>query len=80
MIGGLREIWPDVAELQGTDPKEAFDDAMRAVDHVLDLAGLDRPSVGSSMGRGRDGTHTEAFVALLAEMQSLAREHPLGRW
>ncbi len=80
MIGGLREIWPDVAELQGTDPTEAFDDAMRAVDHVLDLAGLERPDVQPSGGRGRDGVHTEAFVALLAEMQGLAREHPLGRW
>jgi ring-1,2-phenylacetyl-CoA epoxidase subunit PaaC len=80
MAAGLDAVWPDVAELAGTEPTEAFDDAMRAVDHVLDLAGLERPDVQPNGGRGRDGVHTEAFVALLAEMQGLAREHPLGRW
>ena len=63
MIAGLRDVWPDVAELAGTDPAEAFDDAMRAVDHVLDLAGLERPDVPPNDGRGRDGVHTEAFAA-----------------
>lgn len=80
MIAGLRDVWPDVAELQGTDPPESFDDAMQAVDHVLDLAGLERPNVQPTGGRGRDGVHTEAFSQLLAEMQGLAREHPMGRW
>ena len=80
MISGLREVWPDVPELQGTEPAEAFEDAMEAVDHVLDLAGLGRPYVSFSDGRGRDGVHTEAFAQLLGEMQGLAREHPMGRW
>ena len=80
MISGLRDVWPDVAELAGTDPAEAFDDAMRAVDHVLDLAGLERPDVPANDGRGRDGVHPEAFTQLLAEMQGLARHHPMGRW
>ena len=81
---GLAAVWPDVAELAGTDPAEAFDDAMQAVDHVLGLAGLERPdevvSTGSTTGNGRDGVHTEAFTQLLADMQGLAREHPMGRW
>jgi ring-1,2-phenylacetyl-CoA epoxidase subunit PaaC len=29
---------------------------------------------------GRDGVHTEALGYLLAEMQSVARAHPMGRW
>ena len=31
-------------------------------------------------GTGRHGRHTEALSHLLAEMQSVARAHPLGRW
>ena len=80
MIAGLEAVWPDVAELQGTDPTEAFDDSMQAVDQVLDMAGLERPDVPPSGGRGREGVHSDAFAELLAEMQGLAREHPLGRW
>ncbi len=80
MIAGLRDVWPDVAELQGTDPADAFDEAMRVVDQVLDAAGLERPDVASADGRGRDGIHTEPFPALLDEMQGLARAHPMGRW
>jgi ring-1,2-phenylacetyl-CoA epoxidase subunit PaaC len=29
---------------------------------------------------GRDGLHTEALSRMLAQMQSVARAHPLGRW
>jgi ring-1,2-phenylacetyl-CoA epoxidase subunit PaaC len=36
---------------------------------------------GTVGGRdGRDGVHTEALSAMLAEMQVVARAHPLGRW
>lgn len=80
MIAGLRVVWPDVAELAGTDPAEAFDEAMHVVDQVLEAAGLERPDVPSADGRGRDGIHTESFAALLGDMQGLAREHPMGRW
>jgi ring-1,2-phenylacetyl-CoA epoxidase subunit PaaC len=80
MIAGLADVWPDVAELAGTDPAEAFDDAMRVVDQVLETAGQDRPDVHSAVGRGRDGIHTESFPALLGELQGLARQHPMGRW
>ncbi len=39
------------------------------------------PQVGPvSGGVGRDGRHTEALSHLLAEMQSVARAHPMGRW
>ncbi|MGH3457243.1 1,2-phenylacetyl-CoA epoxidase subunit PaaC [Aeromicrobium sp.] len=80
MIAGFDTIWPDVPELEGTDPGDAFEEAMRVVDQVLDLAGLQRPSVTPGAGSGRDGIHTEPFDELLTEMQGLAREHPMGRW
>lgn len=80
MGAGLAEVWPEVAELEGTDPSGAFGEAMGIVDQVLDAAGLQRAPVAPAGGRGRDGVHTEAFSALLAEMQGLAREHPMGRW
>jgi ring-1,2-phenylacetyl-CoA epoxidase subunit PaaC len=80
MIAGMGVVWPDVAELGGTDPADAFDEAMRVVDQVLDAAGLERPDVPVAHGRGRHGVHTEAFAQLLGEMQGLAREHPMGRW
>ncbi len=80
MVAGLADVWPDVAELAGTEPSIAFDDAMGAVDHVLDRAGLERPDVASAHGQGRQGVHTALFGALLTEMQGLAREHPMGRW
>jgi ring-1,2-phenylacetyl-CoA epoxidase subunit PaaC len=80
MIAGLETVWPDVAELGSTGPADAFDEAMRVVDQVLDTAGLERPDITSAEGRGRDGVHTESFPALLDEMQGLARAHPMGRW
>lgn len=80
MVAGLRTVWPDVAELGGTDPADAFDEAMRVIDQVLEAAGLERPDVSAAEGRGRDGIHTESFPTLLGEMQGLARAHPMGRW
>ncbi len=80
MIAGMDTVWPDVAELVGTEPADAFDEAMRVVDQVLDRAGLPVPTVPSAGGRGRDGVHTDGFAGLLDEMQGLAREHPMGRW
>ena len=38
---------------------------------------------GAEQGQGRtgrDGLHTEALSRLLAEMQVVARAHPMGRW
>jgi ring-1,2-phenylacetyl-CoA epoxidase subunit PaaC len=79
MVAALDAVWPDVPELAGT-VAAAFETTVRRLDAVLDAAGLQRPVVPSAEGRGRDGVHTEAFVALLAEMQSVARAHPTGRW
>jgi len=51
---------------------------------LLPLATLtrpDRPGIGTIGGRGgRQGVHTEQLGHMLAEMQSLARQHPGARW
>lgn len=80
MITGMESVWPDVPELEATEPIDAFAEAMRVVDQVLDAAGLARPDVVAADGGGRAGTHTEPFDELLTEMQGLARAHPMGRW
>jgi ring-1,2-phenylacetyl-CoA epoxidase subunit PaaC len=54
------------------------------LDQVLAAANTDRPDARPLAGirgrKGRDGFHTEALSRLLAEMQVVARAHPMGRW
>jgi len=68
----------------GVDPATVRDQVAAVVDHVLATAGLERPEVRGMSGvrgrTGRDGLHTEALGHLLAEMQSVARAHPMGVW
>jgi ring-1,2-phenylacetyl-CoA epoxidase subunit PaaC len=68
----------------GVDPSALRDVVDPVVDHVLATAGLERPRVPAMSGvrgrSGRDGLHTEALGHLLAEMQSVARTHPMGVW
>ncbi len=66
------------------DPAAVAGEVDVLLEQVLTTAGVARPEVrdvGSHGGlTGRDGRHTEVFGRLLAEMQSVARAHPLGRW
>jgi ring-1,2-phenylacetyl-CoA epoxidase subunit PaaC len=66
------------------DPGETRAEVDAVLDEVLTRATLTRPtvpSVGTIGGRGgRDGLHTEHLGHVLAEMQSLARQHPGARW
>jgi len=68
----------------GVDPGDVADEVGVVLDEVLSVSGVDRPEVPQvgpvARGRGRDGRHTEELSHLLAEMQSVARAHPLGRW
>jgi ring-1,2-phenylacetyl-CoA epoxidase subunit PaaC len=54
------------------------------LEQVLAMSGVERPDVAPMAGvrgrKGRDGMHTEAMSRLLAELQVVAREHPMGRW
>ena len=96
MQAALDAVWPYVDELFRTsevearlpgvavDPAETRDAVDAVLDQVLAAATLTRPSrpgAGTIGGRGgRQGVHTEALGHVLAEMQSLARQHPGAAW
>ncbi len=66
------------------DPAETRAEVDAVLDEVLAKATLtrpDRPFIGTIGGRsGRQGVHTEHLGHALAEMQSLARQHPGATW
>jgi ring-1,2-phenylacetyl-CoA epoxidase subunit PaaC len=66
------------------DPAATADEVDIVLAQILSTSGVERPQVaqvGLLGGRcGRDGVHTEALSRMLAEMQVVARAHPLGRW
>lgn len=89
-------LWPYTAELFDTDRSEraaqaaaigVAPDSLRpawnaAVEPVLRAATLTPPAsvVAAGDACGKRGVHTEAFDALLREMQDLQRAHPGARW
>ncbi|MFC0540136.1 1,2-phenylacetyl-CoA epoxidase subunit PaaC [Kutzneria chonburiensis] len=87
MQDGLDAVWPYVGELFAEHPSDLVDPASvrdefdAVIAQVLDASGLRLPeSVGVEEVLGRDGVHTEALAAMLAEMQSVARAHPGATW
>jgi ring-1,2-phenylacetyl-CoA epoxidase subunit PaaC len=90
MQAALEALWPFTEEMLAHDPLEAevgVDPADLRADwesSVIDAitgATLDLPTdEGWRPGGGREGRHTEDFGYLIAEMQSLHREHPGARW
>ncbi len=90
MQEGLDSVWPYVGELFAAHEAELVEspslrpefDAI--LDQVLAAATLTRPETGALAGvsgrMGRDGVHTERMGFLLAELQSVAREHPDATW
>jgi ring-1,2-phenylacetyl-CoA epoxidase subunit PaaC len=68
----------------GVDPATTADEVGVVLSQVYAVSGVEPPQVnplaGLSGRKGRDGAHTEALSRLLAEMQVVAREHPMGRW
>jgi ring-1,2-phenylacetyl-CoA epoxidase subunit PaaC len=88
-------VWPYVEELFATsdaerrlaaagvavDPGDVREEFVGVLAQVLAAAGLSTPDVPAATGQsGRDGRHTEAMGLLLAELQVVARAHPMGRW
>jgi ring-1,2-phenylacetyl-CoA epoxidase subunit PaaC len=91
MQAALDTTWPLVDELFGTgaadpalDPVVDRAEVDIVLDTVLATATLERPSaapLAAVAGRtGRDGVHTEALGYVLAELQSIARQHPDAQW
>jgi ring-1,2-phenylacetyl-CoA epoxidase subunit PaaC len=68
----------------GVDPASVADEVDVVLEQVFAVSGVDRPDAAPLAGvrgrTGRDGLHTEALSPMLAEMQVVARAHPLGRW
>ena len=52
----------------------------RTVGAGLAQATLQQPPEEGYVTQGKTGVHSEHLGYLLAEMQSLARAHPLGQW
>jgi ring-1,2-phenylacetyl-CoA epoxidase subunit PaaC len=49
-------------------------------DEALAEATLQRPQPGGYVPRGKEGLHSDHLGYVLAEMQSLARQHPGAQW
>jgi len=94
-FAGLLPLWPELFETHaveasvaqagvGVDPSTLRADVEVVLDQVLAVADVTRPDAHSLAGvrgrTGRDGLHTEARSRLLAEMQVVARQQPMGRW
>jgi ring-1,2-phenylacetyl-CoA epoxidase subunit PaaC len=47
---------------------------------IINEAGLKLPDQVKFLSRGKEGYHSESLSLLLAEMQSLARQHPGANW
>lgn len=94
-LAGLMPLWGELFETHpaeyavveagvGVDPADVRGEAEVVLDHVLATSGVERPEVRPLAGvrgkKGRHGLHTEALSRMLAGMQSVAREHPMGVW
>ena len=68
----------------GVAPSSVAAEVGVILEQVFSVSGVERhdvPQVGPvAGGMGRHGRHTEALSHLLAEMQSVARAHPMGLW
>lgn len=68
---GLETVWAHRHQFDADPAAEAV------LDQVLAAAGVDAPDVGPA---AIVGGHTEHLSRVLAQMQSVARAHPMGRW
>ncbi len=64
----------------GIDVAALQHDWNRIVDEALHEATLQRPTAGGFVPTGKQGIHSEHLGFVLAEMQSLARQHPGATW
>jgi ring-1,2-phenylacetyl-CoA epoxidase subunit PaaC len=93
LVAALASVWPlkselfeshDVERRVGTNPATVEDEVDVILEQVFAMSGVARPDVPPLSGvqgrKGRDGRHTEALSRLLAEMQVVARAHPMGLW
>ena len=77
-----QEFWSDwpVAPSVLADAKALKCTWLETVEDVLAQAGLQTPPGAGYLTQGKHGIHSEHMSYLLAEMQSLARQHPGATW
>ena len=94
MQAALQRAWPYTHEMFADDAVDAAAQAcglgpargalqaawLGEVDAVLAQAQLAAPAATPFISTGTQGRHSEHLGYLLAEMQSLQRQHPAGRW
>lgn len=94
MAAALERAWPYTAEMFVADPVDAaaagqglgpVRAALRGpwlaeASEVLAAAGIQPPADTPFLSTGARGLHSEHLGFILAEMQSLHRQHPGGRW
>ena len=68
----------------GVAPSTVAAEVDVVLEQVFAMSGVQRPErapLAAVNGRvGRHGLHTEALSRMLAEMQVVARAHPMGKW
>lgn len=69
-----------VASSTGVDTRLLRDAWEQEVNATLAEATLARPDAAGYVPRGKEGLHSEHLGYVLAEMQSLARQHPGASW
>ena len=74
LTDGLTALWPLYDEFRTA--YDAGPDVDVVLDQVFAISGVERPEVAPMAGHG----HTEALSRMLAEMQVVARAHPMGLW
>lgn len=78
LLAGLAALWPlydELARAYDAGP-EVGSEVDGVLDQVFAASGVERPAVSPMAGSG----HTEALSRMLAEMQVVARAHPMGQW
>ncbi|MGW4031560.1 1,2-phenylacetyl-CoA epoxidase subunit PaaC [Streptomyces sp. NPDC004838] len=86
MQQGMDEVTSCLGELfvssegLGIDTSRVHDEVTATIRQVGEAAGLTLRRVTEPGRVGRDGDHTEHLAPLLAELQSVARDHPAGVW
>lgn len=87
LVPYTREFWASSGHEQaaqangsGTDVAALRADWNAIVDAALSEATLTRPADTAFLPTGKQGVHSEHLGFVLAEMQSLARQHPGATW
>jgi ring-1,2-phenylacetyl-CoA epoxidase subunit PaaC len=81
MRAALERAWPLVAEMfEHEDGGSIKSECLAEWQPVFADARLSMPAAMPAIGRGTRGVHSEHMGFILAEMQSLQRRFPGGRW